>query len=138
MKFFITTLGCRTNQADSAAIRASLLKSSHEEVADFEEADLVVINSCTVTHRTDQQVRQLARKIRKANPGSRILVTGCYAQRDPEALAGIAGIDAVAGNTRKDKIVEIWRDSMDREQVRGRRNWLPSTEMILPGSGVLI
>ena len=112
MKFFITTLGCRTNQADSAAIRAGLMQQDLEETGSHEDADLIVVNSCTVTHRTDQQVRQLTRKLRRGNPEARIVVTGCYAQRDPAALAQIEGVDAVAGNTRKDDIFEIWQASL--------------------------
>ena len=98
MKFFLTTLGCRTNQADSAAIRATLMEHDLEETGSHADADLIVVNSCTVTHRTDQQVRQLTRKLRRGNPGARIVVTGCYAQRDPAALAQIEGVDAVCNS----------------------------------------
>jgi threonylcarbamoyladenosine tRNA methylthiotransferase MtaB len=114
MKFFVTTFGCRTNQADSAAIRSAFLGQKMRETRNRQEADLIVINSCTVTHRTDQQVRQLTRKMRRENPNARIIVTGCYAQREPELLAGIAGVDAVVGNTRKREITSIWRTISER------------------------
>jgi len=110
MKFFIATFGCRTNQADSAAIRSELLQREMQETEIHSEADLVVINSCTVTHRSDQQVRQFTRKMRRENPEARIIVTGCYAQRDPAAVAEISGVDAVAGNTRKEEILDIWQN----------------------------
>jgi threonylcarbamoyladenosine tRNA methylthiotransferase MtaB len=106
-KFFITTFGCRTNQADSAAIRQDFVDASFEEVTCHSEADVIVLNSCTVTHRSDQQVRQLTRKMRRENPTAQIIVTGCLAQRDPERLAGIRGLTAVVGNTRKQDLVRI-------------------------------
>ncbi|HUV12513.1 MAG TPA: tRNA (N(6)-L-threonylcarbamoyladenosine(37)-C(2))-methylthiotransferase MtaB, partial [Acidobacteriota bacterium] len=104
---YIATFGCRTNQADSAAIRESFLHSSIEETTQPGDADIIVLNTCTVTHRSDQQVRQLARKMRRENQGARIVVTGCYAQRDPGALADIKGVDAVIGNTHKGDLVQI-------------------------------
>lgn len=106
-KFHIATFGCRTNQADSAAIRESFLESQMTETDQPVEADIIVINSCTVTHRSDQQVRQLTRKFRRENRNARILLTGCYAQREPERLSRIQGISALVGNTHKDGLVEI-------------------------------
>ncbi|HLV00792.1 MAG TPA: tRNA (N(6)-L-threonylcarbamoyladenosine(37)-C(2))-methylthiotransferase MtaB [Acidobacteriota bacterium] len=106
-KFFVATFGCRTNQADSAAIRQAFLDQSFLEADDHRQADVIVVNSCTVTHRSDQQVRQLARKMRRENPSAKIVLTGCYAQRSPEAAARIEGLDFVVGNTFKGQIVEI-------------------------------
>jgi len=106
-KFYIATFGCRTNQADSAAIRESFLHSSVEETTRPGDADIIVLNTCTVTHRSDQQVRQLTRKLRRENQGARIVVTGCYAQRDPGTLADIKGVDVVIGNTHKGDLVQI-------------------------------
>lgn len=119
MKFFIATFGCRSNQADSAAIRSTLLRQDMKETELHGEADLIIINSCTVTHRTDQQVRQLSRRMRRENPGARIIVTGCYAQRDPGVVAEISGVDAVAGNTKKAEIHDIWRSLSGRKQDEG-------------------
>lgn len=106
-KLFVATFGCRTNQADSSAIQESFLVSGYCLVDHSQEADVIVINSCTVTHRSDQQVRQLARRLQRENPRARLLLTGCYAQRDPERLAHLKGIDAVVGNTRKGELVQI-------------------------------
>jgi threonylcarbamoyladenosine tRNA methylthiotransferase MtaB len=106
-KFYITTFGCRTNQADSAAVREDLVAREFEETAEFRQADVIVVNSCTVTHRSDQQVRQLTRKLRRQNPAARLVVTGCYAQRAPHSLARIAGVDAVVGNSHKGDIGPI-------------------------------
>jgi threonylcarbamoyladenosine tRNA methylthiotransferase MtaB len=106
-KVYLATFGCRTNQADTFAIREDLLAEGCEEVDCWSEADIIVINSCTVTHRSDQQVRQLTRKFRRENPRARIVVTGCYAQRSPDSLARIPGVDAVVGNTRKANLAAI-------------------------------
>ena len=106
-KFHLATFGCRTNQADSAALRDEFLSKGYLETTDWQQARIIVVNSCTVTHRSDQQVRQLARKFSRGNPGAQIIVTGCYAQRDPQQLARISGVDAVVGNTHKHQIVEI-------------------------------
>jgi threonylcarbamoyladenosine tRNA methylthiotransferase MtaB len=109
-KFFISTLGCRCNQADSAGIRTRLCGSNLHEAEDFRDADLIVINSCTVTRRADQQVRQTVRRLHRDNPEARIVVTGCYAERDPEILAAIPGVSLVLGNGDRDRLAEVWRD----------------------------
>jgi threonylcarbamoyladenosine tRNA methylthiotransferase MtaB len=112
-KFFICTFGCRCNQADSAAIRESLLCRSMSESRTHLDADLIVINSCTVTHRTDKQVRQAIRRFGRENPAARMIVTGCYAQRDPENLAAMAGVGCVLGNTEKDRLAEYIAEDSD-------------------------
>ena len=106
-KFYISTFGCRTNQADSANIRRDFLNQSYEETWDWQNAQVIIVNSCTVTHRSDQQVRQLARRFHRDNPKAEIVVTGCYAQLDPEKLSQIPGIRAVVGNTKKTELVQI-------------------------------
>jgi threonylcarbamoyladenosine tRNA methylthiotransferase MtaB len=106
-KFFIYTFGCRCNQADSASMRAGLCRNSFEQVRSPQNADLVVVNTCTVTHRTDQQVRQAVRKLHRENPQARVVVTGCYAERDPQTLAAIPGVNLVVGNADKDRLVEL-------------------------------
>src|SRR5438874_7570974 len=78
------TLGCRLNQYDTAALRARLASSGFQEPdAGTGVAEVVVVNTCTVTRRADQEARQLIRKLHRENPGSRLVVTGCYAQRAP-------------------------------------------------------
>jgi threonylcarbamoyladenosine tRNA methylthiotransferase MtaB len=105
--FFICTFGCRCNQADSAEMRARLCAHSLAETESHQTADLIVINSCTVTGRADQQVRQTVRRLHRDNPEARIVVTGCYAERDPETLAAIPGIELVLGNADKDRLTEV-------------------------------
>ncbi len=105
-KFFIQTFGCRCNQADSSGIRYSLCGKSLEETYTPAEADLLVVNTCTVTRRTDQQVRQALRKLHRENPEARLVVTGCYAERDPGTLAAIPGVALVVGNADRDRLAE--------------------------------
>lgn len=104
--FHIVTFGCRTNQADSGALREAFLSRGYREQVE-PRADVVVVNSCTVTQRSDQQVRQMVRRLRRSNPEAKLIVTGCYAQRDPRALSSIEGVDAVVGNTHKSEVVSI-------------------------------
>jgi threonylcarbamoyladenosine tRNA methylthiotransferase MtaB len=110
-KFCVRTFGCRCNQADSAAIREGLSRHSMAESETHLDAGLIVLNTCTVTHRTDQQVRQAVRRLHRENPAARIVVTGCYAERDPGALASIPGVDLVLGNADKERLAQIVAES---------------------------
>ena len=73
----------------------------------LDSADVVILNSCTVTSAADRDLRQAVRRARRANPAARILVTGCYAQRAPEELAGLPGVTWVVGNSHKVQIPEL-------------------------------
>jgi len=106
-KFYICTFGCRCNQADSAAIRDSLCQKALQETVNRHDADLIVINTCTVTQRADQQARQATRRLHRENPSARIVVTGCYAERSAEKLAQIEGVNIVLGNADKARLAEI-------------------------------
>jgi threonylcarbamoyladenosine tRNA methylthiotransferase MtaB len=88
-------------------MRESLCRKSLEQTEDHRDASLVIINTCTVTRRTDQQVRQTVRKLHRENPNARVVVTGCYAERDPRELAAIPGVSLVVGNADKDQLAEI-------------------------------
>lgn len=103
----IYTLGCKVNQYESSAI-ADLFRQSAYEIVDFEEqADVYVINTCTVTHLGDRKSRQIIRRAAKQNPGAVIAVTGCYAQTSPGEVLEIPGVDLVIGTKDKSKIVDL-------------------------------
>ena len=104
--FTIKNFGCRASQADGAAIAGQLAECGLAAAPEG-PADLVVLNSCTVTAAADQDLEKAVRRARRENPDTRILVTGCYAQRAPEHLAGLAGVTWVVGNSHKDRIGEI-------------------------------
>jgi threonylcarbamoyladenosine tRNA methylthiotransferase MtaB len=106
-RFFIQNFGCRATQADGAALAATLSKRGLDEAQHCSSADLVVLNTCTVTANADDDVRQTIRRVHRNNPLARILVTGCYAQRAPEELAGMPGVHWVVGNSHKAGIPDI-------------------------------
>lgn len=97
----VATLGCKVNTFESQLITDSLRRAEWQVVDAAEEADLYVINTCTVTAEADRQARQLVRRAVRRNPSATVVVTGCYAQMDPEACAAIPGVDLVLGNDRK-------------------------------------
>ena len=97
----IKTLGCKVNTYESELIGETLKTDDWSVVASTEAADLYLINTCTVTREADRQARQEVRKAVKRNPDALVVVTGCYAQMDPEACAQIPGVDLVLGNDRK-------------------------------------
>ena len=97
----ISTLGCKTNQFESAAMIEQLKAAGYSIVPFNEPSDFYIINSCTVTARTDAQTRRLIRRARRLNPESRIIATGCYAQVAPGELEKMPEIDCILGNQEK-------------------------------------
>jgi len=106
-RFLVRNFGCRASQADGAAIETALCQQGLEPAGGVEDAQLVVLNTCTVTSTADEDVRQTVRRVYRENPEAKILVTGCYAQRAPEEIAGMAGVHWVVGNSHKTRIAEI-------------------------------
>ncbi len=106
-KFFVQNFGCRATQADGAALESLLAGKGLLAAGERAGADLVVLNTCTVTSTADDDVRQTIRRVHRENPQAKILVTGCYAQRAPEELAALAGVEWVVGNSHKTQIAEI-------------------------------
>lgn len=104
--YFVENFGCRATQADGAAIERQLLDRGLARAESPGEAEVVVLNTCTVTSAADQDVRSAIRRIHRQSPGTKILVTGCYAQRAPEELAGLPGVSLVIGNSHKHAIGE--------------------------------
>jgi threonylcarbamoyladenosine tRNA methylthiotransferase MtaB len=104
-KLLIKTLGCKVNQCESEAIRNALLESDQGFASGGAgRADVVIVNTCTVTRKAAMQSRQAVRQAVRANPGARIVVTGCHAQTAPAELAAIDGVDLVVGNRDKCEI----------------------------------
>jgi len=105
--FHLLNSGCRASQADGAALKRQLLDAGLEEAPSAEQSQVAVLNTCTVTATADAEVRQIIRRIHRANPRCRILVTGCYAQRAPEEIAQLPGVAWVVGNSHKHLIAEV-------------------------------
>jgi threonylcarbamoyladenosine tRNA methylthiotransferase MtaB len=112
-RFFVQNFGCRATQADGAALEAQLAERGLAVAEERESADLVVLNTCTVTAEADSDARSAIRRIHRENPGARILVTGCYAQRAPDELARMPGVEWVVGNSHKTQIAEVIAGEVD-------------------------
>ena len=104
--FSIKTLGCKVNQFESETLEQALVNQGYRLTDGKEAADLCIINTCTVTQKASMQSRQAIRRAIRANPGARILVTGCYAQTEPETIQGIAGVHDVINNGDKSRVPE--------------------------------
>ncbi len=100
MKYSVITFGCRVNQADSLALEAELCSRGAESVSS-DKADLVIVNTCSVTASADQGARQTIRRIARENPSARIVATGCYATRCSDEIAALPGVAAVVRNDDK-------------------------------------
>jgi threonylcarbamoyladenosine tRNA methylthiotransferase MtaB len=98
------TLGCRLNQFETDALERATREAGHE-VVELDGAEVVVVNSCTITHDADADTRQLVR--RAARGGKRVVVTGCLASTDPDALAAMPEVDLVLGNREKERFVDL-------------------------------
>lgn len=107
IKIGLTTLGCKVNQCDSAELTARLEDAGFIVTAFNTLADAYIINTCTVTGFADFQARQLIRRALRTNPRAKIIVTGCYAQTQPEAIAGMEGVTLVVGNDQKHRIIDL-------------------------------
>ncbi len=103
----IKTLGCKTNQYESAYLRERLPAELCTIVGEDEYADVYVLNTCTVTHRADQECRQILRRVQRRNERAVVIVTGCYAQVAPDRIARLPGIDYIVGNGLKDRILPL-------------------------------
>ena len=101
MKISFTTLGCKLNFAESSAIGKALIERGHTRAAKGEEADICIINTCSVTDAADHKDRQTIHRIRRENPHAVLIVTGCYAQLKPDEIARMEGVDYVLGQNEK-------------------------------------
>jgi len=107
MKISFTTLGCKLNFAESSALGKALLQRGHVRAKSGEEADICIINTCSVTDAADHKDRQIIHRIRRQNPNAVLIVTGCYAQLKPDEIAHIEGVDYVLGQNEKFNLTEF-------------------------------
>ena len=104
--FFVENFGCRATQADGAALERQFRDRGLTRAESTAQAEVVVLNTCTVTASADQDARAAIRRVKRQNPRAKIIVTGCYAQRAPQELTAIPGVDFVIGNSHKHAIVD--------------------------------
>ena len=127
MRYAVITFGCRVNQADSLAVEAGLTGAGDVSVPP-ERADVVLVNTCSVTASADQGARQTIRRIHRENPAARIVVTGCYASRCGDEVAALPGVAQVVRNDAKPRLLELLRpDDPEGDGPCGR----------LPGPGLM-
>lgn len=113
-----STIGCKLNQFETEQIREAVEASGYPSATPGAAADIYVINTCTVTHKSDYRSRQAIRRAVKANPDALIVVTGCYAQRFPGEIAAIPGVDVVVGNAGKVLIADlVGRSKAERPMI---------------------
>jgi threonylcarbamoyladenosine tRNA methylthiotransferase MtaB len=105
-----TTLGCRLNQVDTHQLQTALEARGFRTVAAESGADVVVVNTCTVTARAELSDRQAIRRAGRSGPDTRVVVTGCWAQTDPAAVAALGGVDLVVGNGDKTRLPDLLTD----------------------------
>ncbi|MBD1399093.1 tRNA (N(6)-L-threonylcarbamoyladenosine(37)-C(2))-methylthiotransferase MtaB [Pelovirga terrestris] len=103
----VVTLGCKTNQFESAAMLEQLVGNGYQQVDFTAGADLVIVNTCSVTAATDSQSRNLIRRAQRLNPAARIVVTGCYAQINPVELQKLPGVSLIIGNEEKKELLRL-------------------------------
>lgn len=106
-KFKVVTLGCRTNQYESQAYADQLVEMGYSQAQEGEMAELCIVNTCTVTQSADSSSRHQIRQLGRQNPGARIIVTGCLAERVPEELAGLPGVDLLVSNKDKENLLSL-------------------------------
>src|SRR5215831_12977499 len=113
LRFNIINFGCRATQADGAAIEQGFQDCRLSKSGSWKDSDIVVINTCTVTHSADAQARQMIRRVHRENPNAKIIVTGCYAQRAPDEIARIQGVTCVVGNSHKEQLASIAKNYVE-------------------------
>lgn len=110
MKVAFHTLGCKVNQYETEAMKEQFAKAGYDIVMENDFSDLYVINTCTVTSLADRKSRQYIRRMKKLNPKSIVVVTGCYAQVSSEEVSAIEGVDIVCGTNEKNNILEYVKE----------------------------
>src|SRR6185312_16101841 len=103
--FAVATLGCKVNQADSEAISEQMHAAGFVQREFNEAADIYIVNTCTVTHLGDRSSRLMMSQAHRRQPDALLVVTGCYAERNPAGVAALPGVDLVIGNQQKDALV---------------------------------
>lgn len=117
MRVAIATLGCKVNQYDTAVMERLFDEKGWSRVPFEDEADAYVVNSCTVTDRADSDARRLARRARRTNPDSRVIMTGCYAQTSPDEVANLEYVDYVIGLGRLSGLLDAVSGELKERQV---------------------
>jgi len=134
--FYVENFGCRAARADGEAVSARLCAEGLVERT-LSEADVVIINTCSVTAEADRDARAFVRKTRRLNPRAKMIVTGCYAQRAPEEIAALDGVTAVVGNSHKGLVPEIARMLAFGSNPDTQSGLIPATQLLNSGNAAI-
>ena len=127
--FYVENFGCRATQADGAAVERQFRERGLRRAHRASEAQVVVLNTCTVTASADRDARAAIRRVRRENPGCQIVVTGCYAQRAPEEIAALPGVGQVIGNSHKHQLAELALQGSDKIPAPTTREFVPLSSL---------
>jgi len=111
IKVALDTLGCKLNQAETELLAKQFVDAGYRLVSPTDEADIYILNTCTVTHTADSKSRHQLRLAHRRNPGALLVATGCYAERAQRELAQIDGVDLVLGNDEKSHLLQLLEES---------------------------
>lgn len=114
---FLSTLGCRLNEAELVSWTSAFEAGGHRIVRQAQEANLIVLNTCSVTAEAARKSRKLVGALHRKNPSARLVVTGCMAELEPERAASLAGVDLIVSNAAKDQLVEKILQELDLEAM---------------------
>src|SRR5579859_7636298 len=117
--FAVATLGCKVNQADSEAISEQMSSAGFVQRDFSERADVYIVNTCTVTHLGDRSSRQMISQARRRHPDALLVVTGCYAEINPQAVAALPGVNLVVGNSGKGSLVDAIKEQWKASPIAG-------------------
>ena len=137
MRFHIENFGCRAARADGESVNAALRSQGHAE-SPVAQADLVLLNTCSVTAEADRDARAFVRKTRRTNPTAKIVVTGCYAQRAPEEIAALEGVTAVVGNSHKALLPTLIPTFIGNPAQNQPSSFLPTSTLLNPAAPTAI
>lgn len=124
-EYHVENFGCRASRADGEAIAANLRHNGLAPSGESATADVVIVNTCSVTAEADRQARVYLRRLRRQNPHARVIVTGCYAQRAPEELAALPEVDAVIGNSHKAMVPHLALEFTSEVSPRAAAGFIP-------------
>jgi threonylcarbamoyladenosine tRNA methylthiotransferase MtaB len=130
--FAVTTLGCKVNQADSEAISDQMSAAGSIQRSFHEVADIYIVNTCTVTHLGDRSSRQMIAQAHRRHPDALMVVTGCYAELNPQAVSALPGVKLVIGNSGKTSLVEAIQAKLQNAEASPTPVAETSAERSLP------
>lgn len=128
MNVYLTAIGCRLNEAELQSWSRELRSAGHCVVGSVEEAELVVFNTCAVTQEAARKSRKLASRLHRHNPAARMVLTGCYAELEPETTAELAGVDLVINNHDKAWLLDVLQSELDLRRVAPPRSSVPTPQ----------